>query len=437
MDTSIKTRQIALLAAGMFIFTLGFGIIVPVMPYYANNLGATALDLGLLMATFSVMQFIFAPVWGVISDRIGRKPVMIIALCGFGLSFTITGSSSHPALLAISELIGGFTGLTPHIGVLFISELVGGTLSAGIWPAVMAYIADITKPEERGGLMGLMGAASGLGIIFGPAISGFVSASFGLTTPFYAAAALAFLIAVFSYPLLPESHKPGREIKKEKKIPMMEALRTTFGLIFMLMLFISFAGAFIDGTFAYFVMDKFGLTDNPSSMPFISGNVIMTGPGVMGLVFTFMGIIGVLCQGLLVGRAISVLGEVKTIVAGLIIVGAGLFLLVLSIELVTLIGFVCLIGIGSGLVNPSINTLVSRKTDAENQGAMLGVLGSFGSFGRAIGPPVGGMLYMVNMALPYVSSAVISLAASAVFYVKMRGAEGKEKAVAAEPVIKA
>jgi MFS family permease len=163
----------------------------------------------------------------------------------------------------------------------------------------------------------------------------------------------------------------------------------------------------------------------------------MTGPGVMGIVFTFMGIIGVLCQGLLVGRAIRTIGEVKTIVIGLLIVSLGLFLLVGSVGLLSLVGFVCLIGIGSGLVNPSLNTLVSRKTDPENQGAMLGVLGSFNSFGRAIGPPAGGLLYMLNMALPYVASAIISLLAAVIFYFKAKGSDTTESTVPPDrPAIK-
>ncbi len=433
MDTKLKSRQVVLLAAGMLIFTMGFGIIVPVMPYYANSLGAVAFDLGLLMATFSVMQFIFAPLWGRVSDRIGRKPVMMVGLLGFGISFTITGLSSQPQLLAISELIGRFTGLTPHIGVLFCSELVGGTLSAGIWPAVLAYIADITEPGERGGLMGLMGAASGFGIIFGPAISGFV-ATLGLTVPFFAAAALAYVTAALSYILLPESHARTASAATHK-VPMMDALKTTLGVIFLLSLFISFAGAFIDSTFAYFVMDRFGLTGAPSAMPILGGSLTMTGPGVMGIVFATIGVIGVLCQGLLVGRVMAAIGEVKTIIAGLAFVGAGLLLLLASIDLVTLISFIALIGIGSGLVNPSLNTLVSKKTDPDNQGAMLGVLGSFNSFGRAIGPPAGGLLYMVNMALPYVASAGISAMAAVVLYVKSRR-EAARNVVEAKPVIK-
>jgi MFS family permease len=215
----------------------------------------------------------------------------------------------------------------------------------------------------------------------------------------------------------------------------MDALKTTLGIIFLLSLFISFAGAFIDSTFAYFVMDRFGLTDAPSAMPLLGGSLTMTGPGVMGVVFATIGVIGVLCQGLLVGRIMAAIGEVKTIVAGLAFVGTGLLLLLVSVDLLTLIIFIAFIGIGSGLVNPSLNTLVSKKTDADNQGAMLGVLGSFNSLGRAIGPPAGGLLYMVNMALPYVVSAGISAIAAVILYAKARG-EPAGAAAEAKPAIK-
>lgn len=421
MNSKIKSQQVMVLAAGMFIFTLGFGVIVPVMPYYASDLGATAFDLGLLMATFSVMQFVCAPFWGALSDRIGRKPVIMVGLLGFATSFIITGFSSHPVMLSISETIGQVTGLSPHIGVLFISELIGGTLSAGIFPAILAFIADITKPEERGSLMGLMGAASGLGIIFGPALSGFV-ASAGITVPFFAAAGIALANAALSFVLLPESRVPGPVTEAPQKIGMINAVRSSLGIIFLLTLFISFAGAFIDSTFAYFVMDKFHMKSEVASpIPALHTSVMLTGPGVMGVVFTAMGIIGVLCQGLLVGKMINRFGEHITILIGLMLSGIGLLLLLESMGLVSLVLFTCLISIGFGLVNPSLNTLVSKKTDAENQGAMLGVLGSFNSLGRAIGPPVGGLLYSVAMWLPYVVSAAIGVIAAGVLYVSQRG----------------
>lgn len=434
MDNRIKTRQVIVLAVGMFIFTLGFGVIIPVMPYYANNLGATALDLGLLMATFSAMQFLCAPVWGAISDRIGRKPVMMIGLTGFGLAFTVTGLSSEPAALAISEVIGHWTGLTPHIGVLFISEVIGGTLSSGIWPATLAFIADITRPEERGPLMGQMGAASGLGVIVGPAISGFLT-MWSLTLPFFVTAGIGLSMAVLTYLVLPESRVPGQASEKAKKTSMLAAMKTSLGFIFLLTMLISFAAAMIDGTFGYFLMGKFGLSDQPAPVPVLLWTIQMTGPGVMGVVFTFMGITGVVCQGLLVGKAINTLGEQKTIVVGLLIYGAGIIAMCFAVGIATLALFVCLIEVGFGLVFPSLNTLVSKRTDPDHQGEMLGVMGSFNSLGRVIGPPAGGLMYAVHIALPYVVSGILGFIAAAIMTLLMRAQKRKAEPLPT-PVVK-
>lgn len=418
------------LAVGMFVFTLGFGVIIPVMPYYANKLGATALDLGLLMATFSAMQLVCAPLWGAISDRIGRKPVMMVGLTGFGLAFTVTGLSSEPAALAISEVISHWTGLTPHIGVLFISELIGGTLSSGIYPATLAFVADITKPEERGGLMGQMGAASGLGIIVGPAISGFLTA-WGLTAPFFLTAGIGLSTAICCYFLLPESRRPEAKADIKKKTSMLTALRSSLCFIFLLMLLIGFAAALIDGTFGYFLMGKFGLSDQPAAVPVLWWTAQMTGPGVMGLVFAFMGLSGIVCQGLLVGKAIERLGEERTIVAGLALYGVGIIAMFFAVGLVSLAVFTCLIEVGFSLVFPGLNTLVSRKTDADHQGEVMGVLGSFNSLGRVAGPPAGGLLYAFTPGLPYFVSGLLGLAAAGAMAALTRLEKGKARALAA------
>ena len=137
----VKGRQVTVLLLSMFIFTLGFGIIVPVMGYYSKSMGAGALELGLLMASMSAMQFLFAPLWGRISDRIGRKPVLLAGLLGVALTFVAVGISTQ-------------------LWMVFVALVLGGVLSAGIWPAVLAYIADITTHDERGTLMGYAGACS-------------------------------------------------------------------------------------------------------------------------------------------------------------------------------------------------------------------------------------------------------------------------------------
>ena len=181
----VKGRQMTVLMMSMFIFTLGFGIIIPVIGYYTKSMGAGALELGLLMASMSAMQFLFAPLWGRVSDRIGRKPVLLAGLLGFALTFIMVGVSTQ-------------------LWMLFVALIIGGILTASIWPAVLAYIADITTHEERGSLMGYAGAASGLGIIAGPAISS-VLTTWGMTVPFFTSAALGLVTAIAGFMFLPES----------------------------------------------------------------------------------------------------------------------------------------------------------------------------------------------------------------------------------------
>ncbi len=389
----IKAQQMLVLLTSMFIFTLGFGIVVPILGYFVKGMGATALDLGLLLALLSAMELIFAPFWGRVSDRVGRKLVMMIGLAGFGLCFIVLGFSTQ-------------------LWMLYVAEFFGGMLTAGIWPASLAYIADITGQKERGRLIGMMGAASGLGYIMGPTISS-VFSIWGLAAPFFGSAALAFMTLVLMLLWLPESRVPVAHAPACKRMLASAALSSSLGTLFFFTLFISFAIACIDGTMAYFIMDRFGLTSQPSSIPVLSGSMTLTGPQVMGIVFTALGIIGALCQAALVGKAMQRFGEEKTIVIGLVFLAIGMALLQLSSGLVSLIVFTGLMMVGASLVNPSINTLASKRTDADHQGAVMGMLGSFNSLGRVLGPLAGGFAYLISMSLPYLSSTLIALLSAA------------------------
>lgn len=420
----IKRQAILVLAVANVIFTLGFGIIIPVLPYYSRNLGANAFYLGLLMASFSLMQFIFAPYWGRLSDRIGRKPVLAIGLAGFGISFIIFG-------------------LSTQLWMLFISRIVGGALSAGLFPASLALIADVAEPGERGKIMGWMGAASGLGIIIGPAICG-VFVPFGMSAPFFVAGAIAIVTVLALYTVMPESRSVTIDMHAQKTsllgsfMALGTSLKTPLGVFLLLSMAISFALACYEGTFSYFVMDKFHLlSDAASPIPVLATisrmTVDLSGPTVMAVIFTVMGIVGVVCQGLLVGKALKELKEEKTIIVGLTLAGIGLISIIFSPDLATLLLFTCLIGIGNGLVYPSLSSYVSSHTHRDSQGSMLGVMGSYNSFGRIIGPPAGGGAYDIDMSFPYISSAALLAlgAISVVFIMRGRKSPAEEK----EPVV--
>ncbi|MBM3330406.1 MFS transporter [candidate division WOR-3 bacterium] len=375
----LKNRSVAILFFGLFVAMMGFGIIIPVLPMYAKSLGATSLHLGMIMATFSFFQFIFAPIWGTVSDRIGRKPVLMIGLVGYMLSHLVNGFASSVAML-------------------FVSRVLGGILSSAVLPTAMAFISDVTGEHERGAGMGIFGAAMGAGVIFGPAIGGSVSHfTNSFQAPFFVAAGLVALLIPLAWAYLPESLPRERRVTgtREKKPhrlrELANALRSELAIYFVIAFLTSFAAANLEGIFAYFSLDRFGF-----------------GPREMGLVFTVIGVVSVLMQGLLVGPAINRYGENRLILAGLVGTAIGFILLTQSWNLVSLTVFVALNMAGGSLVRPGLSSAVSKQTDA-GQGATMGVVSSFDSLGRIVGPVLAGWLYGLHINLPFFFGAGIVL----------------------------
>lgn len=374
-----KNRNIAILFAGLFVVMMGFGLIIPILPLYAKHLGASSLHLGMIMATFSFFQFIFAPIWGALSDRIGRKPILMIGLVGYMLSHLVNGFASSVAML-------------------FLSRALGGILSSAVLPTAMAFISDVTGEHERGAGMGVFGAAMGAGVIFGPSIGGFVShLTHSFRTPFFVAAGLVALLIPLAWAYLPESLPRERRVtgtpekKPHRLLELANALKGELALYFVIAFLTSFAAANLEGIFAYFSLDKFGF-----------------GPREMGIIFTVIGVVSVLMQGLLVGPAINRYGENRLILVGLVGTAVGFVLMTRSWNLVSLTAFVALNMAGGALVRPGISSAVSKQTQA-GQGATMGVMGSFDSLGRIVGPVLAGWLYHFHINLPYFFGAGILL----------------------------
>ncbi|WP_053366687.1 MFS transporter [Bacillus sp. FJAT-27245] len=358
----------------MFLVMVGFGIIIPVLPFYAKNLGASPTQLGFLMAVYSLMQLLFAPIWGRISDKIGRKPVMLAGITGLAISFFITAFADS-------------------IWMLFAARIVGGLLSAANMPTVMAYVADITTPENRSKGMGIIGAAVGMGFVFGPAIGGIFSKT-SLSLPFIIAGCSSILTLVLVALLLKESStKESRRKNSQQKAPFHVALSGASGILFFLQFFISLSLAGLEATFAYFAAKRAGL-DTVS----------------LGYIFMIMGLAGAFVQGGLIGKLTKKYGEGKVIQGGIIVSAIGFALILFVNSFATAAIFLTIFGIGNGVIRPSVSSVLT-KTVNTGHGSVTGLLSSFDSLGRIAGPPLGGLLFTAAAGLPYISGAVLSIAA--------------------------
>jgi multidrug resistance protein len=365
----------------VFIDLLGFGIIIPLLPFYAESFGASALTIGLLGTSFSLMQFLFSPIWGRWSDRIGRKPIILVGLMGSCVSY-----------LALA--------LAGSLPMVFLARIIGGIAGANI-PTAQAYIADVTTPENRAKGMGMVGAAFGLGFIFGPAIGGVLS-RFGASTPMWCASALCLANSVAALVLLPESRKVGDDVKS---LGRMEAFRHAFGkptLLLLLMLYFLVTMAFsgFESTFALFSEASFGFTASS-----------------IGFVFAFIGVVLSLVQGLLVGKVVPRLGERRLIPLAIFSIALGIGLLPFVWSVPTLLVALGFLALGMGFNSPSMSSMISRLTDANDQGGILGLASSLASLGRVVGPAWGGFLYdRYGMRTPYLSAAALMFVAFVVAF---------------------
>ncbi|WAA12989.1 MFS transporter [Fervidibacillus halotolerans] len=383
-------KAILILFLVMFIVMVGFGIIIPVLPFYAEKLGANTKELGFLLASYSLMQFLFSPMWGRISDRIGRKPVMMIGISGLALSFF---------LMAIAD----------QLWMLFVARILGGLLSSANMPTTMAYVADITTPENRSKGMGMIGAAVGLGFVFGPAIGGIFS-KLSLSFPFYVAGFLSVFTFFFVLFALKESlPQSKRQIERQSSGSRWDAFSGANIVLFFLQFFISLSLAGLETTFPYFAYNRAGL-----------------GSAELGYVFMIMGLAGAIVQGGLMGFLSEKFGEEKVIQGGIIVSILGFSLILLTTNFLTATIFISIFGIGNGVIRPAITTLLTKSTDSE-QGSVTGLLSSFDSLGRIIGPPLGGALFDFEHTLPYISGILLSLVAFTLFQfykVKVKSIEG-------------
>jgi multidrug resistance protein len=325
----MKNRAFTILFITIFIDFLSFGIVFPLLPYYVERFSSSALVIGLISAGFSLMQFIFAPLWGRFSDHVGRKPIILISLLGTALS--LVGFAMAPSLLW-----------------LFISRLLAGFFTAASLPTTYDYVADYTKEEERAEKFGMLGAAWGLGFIFGPALGGFLS-TISVQTPFFVAGAIAFINFIFSYFFLPVAKKPVEVHKVDKEGLMnifliVKHLRSDVGLLFILFFLAAFTLSGLEIIFPLFTQMKFGFNETN-----------------IGFFFTLIGITIGFTQGVLVGKLVKKLGDFKTIVIAHICMIIGYTALVLSPNIILLCVSGVILAMGIALNEPTLAALISKK----------------------------------------------------------------------------
>ena len=394
----MRRSPLAILFLTVFIDLVGFGIILPFIAYYTEYFGAGAGTVGLLMSSYSLAQFIFAPIWGRLSDRVGRKPILLMGLAGSVVGFTLFG-------------------LAGSLVMLFLGRSLMGMFSATI-PTAQAAVADVTLPKDRARGMGLIGAAIGLGFILGPAAGGVLAdLSHRLpiewfhknpyALPSLAAAALALCNLIAAFFVLPESLPDAVRLSPRPRTSRFAAIAQGLAdprvrsLVILYFLFL-LGFTMMEATLTLFIEKRIG----PSDHALLVRRV--------GLLFGFIGVVQVLLQGFLVGKLTPRFGEARLLLTGLCVAGVALAGLPFTASWAAI--YLCSFGLaaGHGLVQPTVASLISRAAAADAQGGTLGVAQSAGSLSRMLGPVIAGALFEhVAQGSPYAVGAVLAFAAAA------------------------
>jgi len=366
----------------VFIDLVGFGIIIPLLPFFGEHFSASPAMVGFLMASYSLTQFIAAPFWGRMSDSIGRRPVLLITLAGTAVSYVLLGFSNSLLMLFVARGLGGF---------------MAGNISAAF-----AYVADITTPENRAKGMGAIGAAFGLGFIAGPAIGGILAGPDPLNadfrTPSLAAAGLSFSAFCMAFFTLKESlsediRKRLSEMPAENRTAQFRRAlaKPGVGLLITLSFLATFVFAGMETTFAMWSERRMGW-----------------GPQQNGYLFAFVGIIAAIIQGGLVGRLAKRFGETRLVVQGAAALALGMLLIPFTNSLATLLGAMVIVAYGFSIITPSLNSLISLQVGPDEQGGVMGVGRSATTLARVIGPAWAGSIFLLaGLDWPYFGGAAV------------------------------
>ena len=361
---------------------IGFGIVLPILPRYAEDLHVSATTIGLIVGAFSLAQLVCAPILGRLSDRIGRKPILLLSLAGTAVGSLLTGLAGSVWLLALGRVVDGASGASVSVA--------------------QAAVSDVAEPKDRARLLGLLGAAFGLGFVIGPAL-GSLAALGGKRLPFFVAAGLAAANAIVAIRRLPETRhhhddagaaadetaaRPGRRFRVGA---LPGGVPSLIGVIFVAL--VAFSG--FEGTFALLLDHRFGLS--------LSGT---------GVVFTAIGVALVIVQGGAVHGVVARLGEIGTVRLGLAANAVGLLLVAADGRWWTLAPGLLMLVIGQGLLAPAAAAAVANRVPRQRRGEVLGFQQSAGSLARFLGPAIAGALFQhAGVPSPYLAGAALAVLA--------------------------
>lgn len=373
-----------LMALTIFIDFAGFGLILPLLPFWAEHLGANPTEVGLILTIYALAQFIFTPILGTLSDRYGRKPIIVGSLLIEAFSFAFSGMAGSLVVLLIARFIGG--------------------LGASNIGSAQAVVADVTPPEGRARGMGLIGAAIGLGFVVGPAIGGML-APIGPAVPFWVAMAVAIVNALLVMIFLPETHKERSVAKTGSSGKLRKGIlpaglgrllrNSAITRLIVINLLFTIAFTAMEAVYPLFSQHTFGWTAKEN-----------------GYIFTYVGIIIVLMQGGLVGQLVKRFGERKLLIAGLVVLAIGLALLPWSTSLALMLVALGILSAGNGAVTPTTSALLSLASPREAQGETLGLAQGVAGLGRVAGPLIAGSIYaIVGPGAPFLVGSVLAVLA--------------------------
>lgn len=354
---------------------LGFGMIIPILPFYIESFGASGSALGILMAVYATAQFLFAPIWGQLSDRYGRKPILMVGVLGN----------------AIAQILFA---LSTQLWMLYAARALAGILSSATLPTAMAYIGDSTHEKDRGAGMGILGAAMGVGMVLGPGLGGWFART-SLSLPFLIAGGMSLVALILVFLILPESlPQQARNLQKQgiqafQLRILWDALSSPIGFLLFLAFLLSFAMTNFEAVFGLYTLEKFGY-----------------GPAQVGALLTFIGLTSALIQGALTGPLTRRWGEEPVIKASLLTSAIGFVLMVLAESTLTVVLTVGFFVISNSMLRPVVSSLTSRRSTV-GQGVAMGFNNSFMSLGRIVGPLWAGYSFDLNLSYPYLSGAVV------------------------------